>query len=354
MADTPPTRTQGPPKRLFDRRQLPDVAGGLAHVDGRGAAGGLDSSPSCPQAAVFPALEEHVSLQPLRRCPDRRQAITTLPRTEMGQGITTAVSPCSSPRSSTRASTPWTCAPPTRIPAGSSSSRACPRRCATWPAPLRAAAAEARARPVTAAAHRWRVLAPTLTTAQGEVRAPDGRRRLRRAGGGRRARAAAGGPPPAEGSRPITPWSVSPRVASTHGTSSPARRAVTLDLDIPGAVPTVVARPPTLRGTVQSFDASTAPGDARRGGRGAPPVRRRGRRPDASRRPSPLATPCRSPGRPAPRPRLPTPTSGPACGMPPSAPGRCPRCSRRGSWRGDSTSPTSRTRPWRRRAAWPT
>src|SRR6218665_2313758 len=181
----------------------------------------------------------------------------TLPRTEMGQGITTGVAMLVAEELETPLDT-----------VDVHTADADPR----WliqltglsttmrylSGPLRAAAASARARLVTAAAHRWRLPAHGLTTAQGEVRAPDGRR----AGDGELAQEAGGGCAPRGSPRrrvrcePRTAagpgmanwprrrracccrrfrpcprhrlhirWSASPPGASTRTTSSPARPA---------------------------------------------------------------------------------------------------------------------------------
>ncbi|ATB41487.1 ioquinoline 1-oxidoreductase subunit beta [Cystobacter fuscus] len=124
--------------------------------------------------------------------------------------------------------------------------------------PARAAAACARARLITAAAHRWHLPASSLTTAQGEVLAPDGRR----AGYGTLAHEAAQVLIPEVSPRPKSPSAYTlvgqptGRVDARALVTGAAR--FTLDLSHPEAVCTVVARPPTLRGTVRSYDASAA------------------------------------------------------------------------------------------------
>ncbi|MFY0584140.1 molybdopterin cofactor-binding domain-containing protein [Cystobacter fuscus] len=124
--------------------------------------------------------------------------------------------------------------------------------------PARAAAACARARLITAAAHRWHLPASSLTTAQGEVLAPDGRR----AGYGTLAHEAAQILIPEVLPRPKSPSAYTlvgqptGRVDARALVTGAAR--FTLDLPHPEAVCTVVARPPTLRGTVRSYDASAA------------------------------------------------------------------------------------------------
>jgi isoquinoline 1-oxidoreductase beta subunit len=128
---------------------------------------------------------------------------------------------------------------------------------ALW-SPVRAVAAQARARLVTAAAVRWRVSASRLTTSQSRVSAPDGR-------------SATYGELSAEAARvtipliPTTPRSVDRyRIVGTGKPRKNARAIVTgaqeytLDLDVPGALPTVIARSPDIGGTVASWSAGTA------------------------------------------------------------------------------------------------
>ncbi|NMO22746.1 xanthine dehydrogenase family protein molybdopterin-binding subunit [Pyxidicoccus fallax] len=185
------------------------------------------------------------------------RVVTTLPRTEMGQGITTGVAMLTAEELDTRlesvdvrtadADPRWVI----QLTGASSTMR-------YLAGPIRAAAATARARLVTAAANRWRVPAHTLTTVRGEVIAPDGRR----AGYGELAGDAA---------RvllllvPATPKPTSEYTVVGQPTGRIDARDIvtgaakyTLDLDIPDAVPLVVARPPTIRGSVRDFDASTA------------------------------------------------------------------------------------------------
>jgi isoquinoline 1-oxidoreductase beta subunit len=183
--------------------------------------------------------------------------VTTLPRTEMGQGITTGVAMLVAEEldadlgavdvRTADADSRWLI----QLTGLSSTMR-------YLAGPLRAAAAHARARLVTAAAHLWQLPASSLTTAHGEVRAPDGRR----AGYGELAQRAASVLVPEVSTEPKDPSTYTVvgqptgRIDARAIVTGAAR--YTLDLVIPGAVPTVVARPPTLRGSVQSYDASTA------------------------------------------------------------------------------------------------
>ncbi|MGW7097982.1 molybdopterin cofactor-binding domain-containing protein [Streptomyces sp. NPDC054838] len=117
--------------------------------------------------------------------------------------------------------------------------------------PVRQTAATARARLVAAAAARWRLAPSALTTANGVVRAPDGRT----ADYGSLAAAAADPALPVLGATP-KPSARHTLVGQPAGRID-ARAMVTgaqqytLDLDVPGAKPCVVRRPPTLGGSVR-------------------------------------------------------------------------------------------------------
>jgi isoquinoline 1-oxidoreductase beta subunit len=126
--------------------------------------------------------------------------------------------------------------------------------------PMREVVAAMRARLVTAAAHRWGVSASSLSTRDTMVVAPDGR-------------TASYGSLTEDAARVILPEVPStpkdPAKFTVIGTPHPridARDIVTgkakytLDIAVPGAKPAVVARPPTIRGTVGSVDDSAARG----------------------------------------------------------------------------------------------
>jgi isoquinoline 1-oxidoreductase beta subunit len=181
-----------------------------------------------------------------------------LPRLDKGQGSATAIAILIADEldadydrtdvtlSDARSDRPYT------ITGSSSAMRA------MW-APVRMLAAEARARLITAAAQRWGVNANTLTTRKSMVFSPDGRR-------------ANYGELSAEAANPLlipavstTPKDVSAYTLVGVGRGRKNARDIvtgaqkyTLDLDIPGAVHAVVARPPDIKGTVASFDASAA------------------------------------------------------------------------------------------------
>jgi isoquinoline 1-oxidoreductase beta subunit len=118
--------------------------------------------------------------------------------------------------------------------------------------PMRTVAAAMRARLVTAAAHRWRVSASTLSTRDTMVVAPDGR-------------TATYGSLSADAARILVPEvSAAPKdparfkvIGKPHNRVDArdivtGRAKYTHDLDVAGAKPTVVARPPTIKGTVRS------------------------------------------------------------------------------------------------------
>ncbi len=209
------------------------------------------------EAAQAPVQESSTPLSIYIAIQADGRVVATLPRTEMGQGITTAVAMLVAEEldlpldavdvRSASADARWLI----QLTGLSSTMR-------LLAGPLRAAAADARARLVTAAAQRWRVLALSLTTAQGEVRAPDGRR----VGYGELAEAAARVLLPAVSPLPksVEEYTLvgqpTGRIDARDIVTGAARYA--MDLDIPDALPAVVARPPTLRGRVQSFDAATA------------------------------------------------------------------------------------------------
>ncbi len=210
----------------------------------------LDGATATPEET---ALDIYITIRTDGR------VLVTLPRTEMGQGITTGVAMLVAEELDTSLGLldvhtagedpRW----PLQLTAMSSTMR-------LLTVPIRIAAAEARARLVTAAAHRWQLLAPTLTTANGEVLAPDGRR----AGYGDLSKEAAGVLVPEVPPLPKDPSAYTlvgqPRGRIDARSIVTGAARYTLDLDIPGAVKVVVARAPTLGGSVQSFNAAAALG----------------------------------------------------------------------------------------------
>ncbi|MBW0115064.1 molybdopterin cofactor-binding domain-containing protein, partial [Pseudonocardia abyssalis] len=176
-----------------------------------------------------------------------------VPRAESGQGITTALAMILAEELDLPVgSVQVTCADArpellfNQLTAGSASVRA-------FYDPLRVLAATARARMVAAAALRWGVPATGLSTADGTVVAPDGR-------------TADYGSLTAEAARTsLGEITVTPKPESEHRVvGTPVRRAdgfdivtgrkkFTMDLDVPGATPTLLRRPPTMNGTVEEL-----------------------------------------------------------------------------------------------------
>jgi isoquinoline 1-oxidoreductase beta subunit len=184
--------------------------------------------------------------------------LVQLPREEVGQGITTTIAMIVAEELDARLAdvdvrlqdaTPANFM--NQLTAGSSS-------VSILYDPMRTVAAAMRARLVTAAARRWGVPAGTLKTRDTKVIAPDGRS----ATYGSLSAAAAQVLLPSASAAPKDPATFQV-IGRPHGRVD-ARDIVTgrvkyaLDLDIPGAKPTVVARPPTINGTVRSVDDSAA------------------------------------------------------------------------------------------------
>jgi isoquinoline 1-oxidoreductase beta subunit len=124
--------------------------------------------------------------------------------------------------------------------------------------PVRRLCAQARARLVTAAARRWNVSASSLRASQSRVVANDGR-------------SATYGELSAEAARVlVSEIAATPKSLGQHqivGTSRGRKNArdivtgaqqYTLDVAVPGAMPTVVARAPDIGGTVLSWNGSKA------------------------------------------------------------------------------------------------
>ncbi|WP_089106352.1 molybdopterin cofactor-binding domain-containing protein [Streptomyces hyaluromycini] len=184
------------------------------------------------------------------------EVVVRLPRVEVGQGITTAVAMMIAEELDARLAD-------VRIPLADARSKGNQytggsSSVSSLYGPARQLAATARARLVTAAARRWRLPARTLRTWNTQVVAPDGR-------------TATFGSLTASAARIRTPdVSSRPKPASRHRvigkptTRIDARDIVTGaakyagDLAVAGAKPTVVARPPTLRGRLVSLDDTAA------------------------------------------------------------------------------------------------
>ncbi|TCP41229.1 isoquinoline 1-oxidoreductase beta subunit [Tamaricihabitans halophyticus] len=124
--------------------------------------------------------------------------------------------------------------------------------------PTRIAASGMRARLVTAAANRWGVPAGRLITKDTKVYAPDGRSATfaELSGDAAKVLTPAIAPKPKPDSECTVIGKPTGRIETPELVRGQAK--YTLDLDVPGALPTVVARPPTIGGTVQSVDDSAA------------------------------------------------------------------------------------------------
>ena len=189
---------------------------------------------------------------------DANRVVARLPRAEVGQGITTAVAQIVAEEIGAELADVDVVLEDARpellfnqLTGGSNTIHA-------LYGPFRVAAAGARARLVTAAARRWGVAAGGLVAAGTAVTAPDGRR----ATYGELSAAAAGVTVPAVPAVPKDPADFTvigqptPRIDARDIVTGRAR--FTQDLDIPGALPCVVARPPTIGGTVRSVDDGAA------------------------------------------------------------------------------------------------
>jgi isoquinoline 1-oxidoreductase subunit beta len=181
-----------------------------------------------------------------------------VPRAEVGQGITTALAMVVADEIDARLVDVDVPLEDARQDLGTAQSTGGSSSVRSLWDPVRSVAAEARARLVTAAAERWDLPARTLITRDTAVWAPDGRS------------ATYGSLTEAAAEVRIPAISTDPKSSSDYrliGTATPridARSIVTgaakyaLDLDVPGALPTVVIRPPTLKGKVKAYDASAA------------------------------------------------------------------------------------------------
>src|SRR5215217_5972493 len=186
------------------------------------------------------------------------RVVFRVPRAEVGQGITTALAIVVADEIDARLKDVDVPLEDARQDLGTAQSTGGSSSVRSLWDPVRSVAAEARARLVTVAAERWDVPARTLTTRDTAVWAPDGRS------------ATYGSLTEAAAQVRIPAVSTDPKSASEFrliGTATPridARSIVTgsakyaLDIDVPDALPTVVVRPPTLKGKVKSYDASAA------------------------------------------------------------------------------------------------
>ena len=175
-----------------------------------------------------------------------------LPRAEVGQGITTAIAmliaeemdlPLAAVQVTLADARPELVF--NQLTGGSNTIRSIYQ-------PVRVAAATARQRLITTAATQWGVSPSTLTTSGGVVSSPSGRT------------ASYGSLAVAAASPTIVPVGVQLKPVSSFTLVGTAQRRIdaraavtgqkqyTMDLDVSGAMPTMVCRPPTINGTGQS------------------------------------------------------------------------------------------------------
>jgi isoquinoline 1-oxidoreductase beta subunit len=186
------------------------------------------------------------------------RVVVRLPRAEVGQGITTAVAQIVAEEIDARLADVDVVLEDARpellfnqLTGGSNTIHA-------LYGPLRSAAAAARVRLVTAAARRWSVPARDVTTRDTAVAGPGGRS----ATYGELSAEAAAVTVPAVPPVPKDPedFTVVGRPTGRIDARDivTGRARYTQDLAIPGALPCVVARPPTLGGTVRGVDDAAA------------------------------------------------------------------------------------------------
>jgi isoquinoline 1-oxidoreductase subunit beta len=206
---------------------------------------------------MLAATERNQDLFVLEVTPENR-VVFRVPRAEVGQGITTALAIIVADEIDARLVDVDAPLEDARQELGTAQSTGGSSSVRSLWDPVRSIAAEARARLVTAAAQRWDLPADSLTTRDTAVWAPDGRSATY--GSLTEAAAQVDQPAVATDPKPSSEY----KLIGNATTRIDARSIVTgaakyaLDVDVPGALPTVVIRPPTLKGTVQAYDASAA------------------------------------------------------------------------------------------------
>jgi isoquinoline 1-oxidoreductase subunit beta len=186
------------------------------------------------------------------------RVVFRVPRAEVGQGITTALAIVVADEIDARLADVDVPLEEARQELGTAQSTGGSSSVRSLWDPVRSIAAEARARLVTAAAERWDLPASSLSARDTAVWAPDGRSAtygsLTEAAAEVVVPAVSNAPKPASEYRLI--GKSTPRVDARSIVTGAAKFA--LDVEVPGALPTVVVRPPTLKGTVEAYDASAA------------------------------------------------------------------------------------------------
>ncbi|MFC8515388.1 molybdopterin cofactor-binding domain-containing protein [Streptomyces sp. NPDC057257] len=183
---------------------------------------------------------------------EANRIVVRLPRVELGQGITTAVAMMIAEELDARLADVDIPLADARTKGNQSTGGS--NSVSSLYDPARQLAATARARLVTAAARRWHVPAWSLRTSETTVIAPDGRTAtygsLTRSAAGIRRTSVSAKPKPAAKHKVI--GRPTGRIDARDIVTGKARYAG--DLDVAGAGPTVVARPPTLGGKLVSVD----------------------------------------------------------------------------------------------------
>ncbi|MCI3278424.1 xanthine dehydrogenase family protein molybdopterin-binding subunit [Streptomyces cylindrosporus] len=183
---------------------------------------------------------------------EANRIVVRLPRVELGQGITTAVAMMIAEELDARLADVDIPLADARTKGNQSTGGS--NSVSSLYGPARQLAATARARLVTAAARRWHVPAWSLRTSETTVIAPDGRTAtygsLTRSAAGIRRTSVSAKPKPAARHKVI--GRPTGRIDARDIVTGKARYAG--DLDVAGAGPTVVARPPTLGGKLVSVD----------------------------------------------------------------------------------------------------
>ena len=239
------------------------AVGGVGALIAPGRAHAVVPSPPQPESlldlgdVMVAATKQAQHLLVLQVTQDNR-VIFRLPRAEVGQGITTALAIVVADEIDARLDDVDVPLEDARQDLGTAQSTGGSSSVRSLWDPARSVAAEARARLITAAAERWNLPARSLSTRDTAVWAPDGRS----ATYGSLSEAAAQVRVPAIVADPKS--SAEYRLIGKSTARIDARSIVTggakfaLDIDVPDALPTVVIRPPTLKGKVEAYDASAA------------------------------------------------------------------------------------------------
>jgi isoquinoline 1-oxidoreductase beta subunit len=203
------------------------------------------------------ATKQAEGLFVLEVTPDNR-VVFRAPRAEVGQGITTALAILVADEIDARLVDVDVPLEEARQDLGTAQSTGGSSSVRSLWDPVRSIAAEARARLVTAAAERWDLPASSLSTRDTAVWAPDGRSATY--GSLTEAAAQVNQPAVSTNPKPSAEYRLigksTPRIDARSIVTGAAKFA--LDVDVPDALPTVVIRPPKLKGKVEAYDASAA------------------------------------------------------------------------------------------------